>query len=61
MIHAHDINHVHDMSYGILYGSITTFLKETAVQAYLSYATCGCQGTHLLIGQVAGMVTQGTA
>jgi hypothetical protein len=61
MIHAHDINHVHDMTYGILYGSITTFLKETAVHTYLSHTTGSSQCTHLVIGKVTGMVTQRTA
>ena len=55
------IDHIHDMAHGIINSGATLLAQETIVEAHLSHTTRGSKGTQLIVGEVAGMVTQGAS
>ncbi len=56
---AHDVDHVVEVLYGIQNGGLAVGAQESVVQGYLCYTTLLCQGFHLGVCQVAGVVTEG--
>ena len=48
------------MSHHVEDGSLGILAQETVIDGGLSHTSLGCQGTHLIIGEVAGVITEGT-
>ena len=63
MVDASHIHHVDDVAHGIAYGGRAFGLgtEEAAVEAHLCHAATVAQGTELVVGEVAGVVAEGTA
>ena len=46
------------MGNGVHDGRLAVFLQEAGIECGLCHTTLGCKGTHLVVGQVTGMVAE---
>ena len=61
VVDTHHLDSMIQMLHSIQDGSLALFLQKPMIKRYLAHATLGGKGTHLVVGQVARMVTQGTS
>ena len=61
MVDTHHVDGMLQMAHSILYRGLPILHEESFIQGDLHHTTLCCQGTHLVVSKVAGMVAQGTA
>ena len=57
MVNAGNIYRVLQMAQEVIERCLALLAQETTVHCHLYHSTFGCERTHLLIGEVARMVT----
>ena len=61
MVDAHHLNGMLQMGNGIHDVCLALLAQESMIERSMSHTTTGCQGTHLIVGQVARHIAEGTA